>query len=78
VPTVKSPPGTRLTRVVKGWFVEGVADDDPEGQKPHRLSRIYHVREAAEEFMARLRQTARHPETINVRTRTGVDEAGDL
>jgi hypothetical protein len=61
-------------RVVKGWYVEAKFPDD---KVPHQISRVYHVRESAMTYAAELRKA--HPAAqVNVRSRTGTDDAGGI
>jgi len=65
-------------RIIKGWYVDGVLPTDPEGTVPHRLSRLYHSREAAIAYAMLARDTLPHPEVVNVRSKVGYDDASDL
>ena len=54
----------------EGWYVEAILpSDDGYSEHPRMASRLYQVRAAAEEFAKLLRKTAKHPESVVVRTK---------
>lgn len=75
-------------RVVKGWWVEGILDDDPphidpDGREhepvPRRISRVFHVKGAADDYAALLRKNLkRYPASVNIRTKTGYANTDEL
>ena len=75
--------GVKGARVVMGWWVEGILDDDPQRidsdglahePLPRRLSRVFHVKQAADDFAALVRANVkRYPTSVTIRTKTGDD-----
>jgi hypothetical protein len=67
-------------KITKGWWVEAVLDDDKPDPftntyLPKRISRVYHVYQAAADYAAFLRAHLKvHPESVNIRTKSGYDD----
>ena len=54
----------------KGWYVEAILPSgDGYSERPRMASRLYQVRAAAEEFAELMRKTAKHPESVVIRTK---------
>lgn len=64
-------------RVVKGFYVSAVLDED-EVERPHQVSCLYHSLRAAQEMAEVYRRAVKRPQFVNVSTRFGYDDAGRI
>jgi hypothetical protein len=69
-----------VSMVVIGYYVEATrndvsADATPRQRRPVAVSRVYTSRAAAEQFADLFRRSARHPHTVRIAEKYGLDDA---